>query len=288
MYRTPDTHPLEGKTEKKVLEVASGTSGTGPESINSAIQLSQTSGENTIKQDADKPENNTLLLSHEEDIEMKEYKEMEEVEKYFDILPTENPSLESSFKNAYGGATFLLAQDAVYKQMQAQLLAQENANKLLQRQIQLLTQQIQTFMNNQNQTAKLNLIYNKLDSDLYLTQDKVDSLNNQLKQIKHNTNISKLNNNFEYNQRVIEETKKTQKKNIDELNDKIIQISNENALIIKGKMNEDEISKTKINQFNQYNNVEDSLKTIINQLNHFQDKIDGIQDQIELTDNKLT
>jgi len=28
---------------------------------------------------------------------------MEEVEKYFDILPTENPSLESSFKNAYGG-----------------------------------------------------------------------------------------------------------------------------------------------------------------------------------------
>jgi len=54
------------------LEVASGTSGTGPESINSAIQLSQTSGENTIKQDADKPENNTLLLSHEEDIEMKE------------------------------------------------------------------------------------------------------------------------------------------------------------------------------------------------------------------------
>lgn len=75
-------------------------------------------------------------------------------------------------------------------------------------------------------------------------------------------------------------------------------------------MNEDEISKTKINQcnqdlkaikaemdlkfhmqnklVNQYNNVEDSLKTIINQLNHFQDKIDGIQDQIELTDNKLT
>jgi len=45
--------------------------------------------------------------------------------------------------------------------MQAQLLAQENANKLLQRQIQLLTQQIQTFMNNQNQTAKLNLIYSQ-------------------------------------------------------------------------------------------------------------------------------
>jgi hypothetical protein len=45
--------------------------------------------------------------------------------------------------------------------MQAQLLAQENANKLLQRQIQLLTQQMQTFMNNQNQTDKLNLIYSK-------------------------------------------------------------------------------------------------------------------------------
>jgi len=62
---------------------------------------------------------------------------------------------------AIQGATVLLAQDAVNKQMQAQLLAQENANKLLQRQIQLLTQQMQTFMNNQNQTDKLNLIYSK-------------------------------------------------------------------------------------------------------------------------------
>ena len=54
--------------------------------------------------------------------------------------------------------------------------------------------------------------------------------------------------------KAIEEDKQlflAQKKNIDELNDKIIQISNENALIIKGKMNEDEISKTKINQCNQ-------------------------------------
>jgi len=73
------------------------------------FSLARPSGENTVKQDADKPENNSLLLPHKEDIEMKESetlsdKEMEEVETYFDALPTENPSLESSFKNAYGGS----------------------------------------------------------------------------------------------------------------------------------------------------------------------------------------
>ncbi|KAL6613389.1 hypothetical protein U3516DRAFT_750340 [Neocallimastix sp. 'constans'] len=263
---TPATHPLEGKTDKKVLESP----------LIPPFSLARPSGENTVKQDADKPENNSLLLPHKEDIEMKESetlsdKEMEEVETYFDALPTENPSLESSFKNAYGGTTVLLAQDAVNKQMQAQLLAQENANKLLQRQIQLLTQQMQTFMNNQNQTDKLNLIYNldKLDSDLYLTQDKLIL---------------------------------AQKKNTDKLNDKIIQISNTNAIIIKGKMNEDEISKTKINQCNQdlkaikaemdlkfhMQNKLILLRPLLINLNHFQDKIDDIQDQIELTDNKLT
>ncbi|KAG4086768.1 hypothetical protein H8356DRAFT_903942, partial [Neocallimastix lanati (nom. inval.)] len=39
---------------------------------------------------------------------------------------------------------------------------------------------------------------------------------------------------------------------------------------------------------NQYNSVENSLKTIINQLSHFQDKIDDIQNQIELSDSELT
>ena len=321
------------------MEVASGTSGTGPESINSAVQLSQTSCEKTVKQVAEKPGNNLILLPHEEDIVMKESdtisdQEMEEVEKYFDSLPLEKPSLELLIKNTYSGsgpiasynndnqgATVILAQNAVYKQMQTELIEQKHANMVLQQQIQLLTQQMQDFMNNQNTTLQFNKLsakrsledLNKLDSDLYLTQDKVDSFNNQLKQVQNNINIhiNKLNDNIEYNQKILEETQKAmeedkqlilaQKKNIDDLNNKIIQISNANALTIKGKLNEDEVSKTKINQcnqelksikveinlkfhmqnelVNQYNNVEESLKTFINQLNHFQDKIDEIENQ---------
>ena len=133
---TPATHPKEGKTEM-VLEDATGTSGTEPELINSAAQLSLTSGENAVNQDAEKPgNNNVILLPYEEDSKMAEPdspidNEMEEVEKYFDSLPTENPSLESSIKNSYGGsgpiasynndnpgATVLLANNAMFQEMQ--------------------------------------------------------------------------------------------------------------------------------------------------------------------------
>lgn len=146
--------------------------------------------------------------------------------------------------------------------------------------------------------------------------------NKQIKQVQNNTNINinKLNDNFEYNQKVLEETQKSieedkqlilaQKRDIEDLNSKIIHISKLNALTIKGKFSEDEVSKSKINQceeelktfkaemdlkfhmqnelVNQYNTVESSFKTIINQLSHFQDKIDDIQNQIELSDNELT
>ena len=281
-------------------------------------------------------QNNYLLLPHEEDISMGESEDLSEVEKYFDSLPPVNPTFESPYKNPYGGSgpissfninnpgsTFLLANNSLFQELQKQLLLQ-------QKQIEMLTQQLNLHKTFDNNAIKYEKLHNKrnrdeiesLDSQLYNTQDKVENMNKQLISIKNNTNnqINRLNNNFEYNEKILEDTQKAikeeneritqQGKLIEEINNKVIQISNNNALTLKGKVAEDNISQLKINKCNKeleilkadmdlkfhmqndlidkYSKVEDSLKLITQQLNHYQNEVDNIQNQIELSDTDLS
>jgi len=351
-----DTQPKKGSDPKKALVASTDASGTKSQLINSAAQPSQDPDEHAVKQVVEQPvsqsESKTLLLPHEEDIIMQEEPELllpkdddiimseqdslKDVEKYFDSLPIENPLLESETKNKYGGsgpiasynqdntgATGLLANNAMYQEMQKQLITQ-------QEQIRILNQQLQLFMTSQKQSSKLNLLstkhsrddLEKIDMDLYNTQDKVENLNKQLIQVKNNTNnnLVKLHNNFEYNEKVLDDTQKAiedekkrinqQKNIIKDLNDKINLIAKNNAITLKGKQKEDELSLVKINQcykdlevlkaemnlkfhiqnelVTQYDKVEESLKTITKQLNHYQNEIDNLQNQIELSDHELS
>ncbi|KAG4085032.1 hypothetical protein H8356DRAFT_965176, partial [Neocallimastix lanati (nom. inval.)] len=296
------------------------TSATQPKEEISKNDNLQPSTDNIVQ-------NNYLLLPHEEDISMGESEDLSEVEKYFDSLPPVNPTFESPYKNPYGGSgpissfninnpgsTFLLANNSLFQELQKQLLLQ-------QKQIEMLTQQLNLHKTFDNNAIKYEKLHNKrnrdeiesLDSQLYNTQDKVENMNKQLISIKNNTNnqINRLNNNFEYNEKILEDTQKAikeeneritqQGKLIEEINNKVIQISNNNALTLKGKVAEDNISQLKINKCNKeleilkadmdlkfhmqndlidkYSKVEDSLKLITQQLNHYQNEVDNIQNQ---------